>query len=124
MFGIGMPEMMVVLAVALIVIGPSKLPEIARTIGKGYAEFSKSMRQVQRSFSDVTAEFEEEARMLKDPIDTLSTVVENSFTDDEPTSPNPEPMKDTGAVEAKEETPAAPATDPEPGGAEETQKSA
>ncbi|VAX15059.1 hypothetical protein MNBD_NITROSPINAE03-1909, partial [hydrothermal vent metagenome] len=37
-----MPEMIVILVIALIVIGPSKLPEIARSIGKGYGEFSRS----------------------------------------------------------------------------------
>ena len=31
MFGIGMPEMLVILGVALIVIGPSKLPEVAKS---------------------------------------------------------------------------------------------
>ncbi|MFM7143469.1 MAG: twin-arginine translocase TatA/TatE family subunit, partial [Alphaproteobacteria bacterium] len=35
MFGIGMPEMVVILVVALIVLGPRRLPEVARALGKG-----------------------------------------------------------------------------------------
>ena len=39
MFGIGIPELIIIMVIALIVIGPSKLPELARALGKGMAEF-------------------------------------------------------------------------------------
>jgi TatA/E family protein of Tat protein translocase len=42
MFGIGGPELVVILVIALIVLGPSKLPEIARTLGKGLHEFRRA----------------------------------------------------------------------------------
>ncbi|RUM38613.1 MAG: twin-arginine translocase subunit TatB, partial [Desulfobulbus sp.] len=46
MFGIGLPEMIVIMAVALIVVGPDKLPELARSLAKGLNEFKKTMNQV------------------------------------------------------------------------------
>ncbi len=54
MFGIGMPEIIVILVVALIFIGPGKLPEIARALGKGYGEFSRSIRDVRREMNKLT----------------------------------------------------------------------
>jgi TatA/E family protein of Tat protein translocase len=49
MFGIGMPEILVILAVALIVIGPKKLPELAKTLGKAFGEFKRSINDLKES---------------------------------------------------------------------------
>ena len=43
MFGIGFSELLVILGVALLVVGPGKLPDVARAIGRGYAEFKRTM---------------------------------------------------------------------------------
>lgn len=42
MFGIGIPELVLILIVGLIVFGPSKLPEVGRAVGKGLREFRKA----------------------------------------------------------------------------------
>ncbi len=49
MFGIGTTEVLVILVVALLVIGPTKLPEVARALGKGMAEFRRMSSDVKRA---------------------------------------------------------------------------
>ncbi len=54
MFGIGMPELLLILAVALIVIGPKKLPDLARAIGRGLAEFKKATDELKHTLHEET----------------------------------------------------------------------
>lgn len=49
MFGLGMPEILLILAIALIVIGPKKLPDLAKTLGRAMGEFKKSAQDFKRS---------------------------------------------------------------------------
>ncbi len=56
MFGIGMTELLVILAIGLLVIGPKKLPELARSLGKGLAEFRRASTEMRREFLEVTDE--------------------------------------------------------------------
>ncbi len=69
MFGIGMPELLVILAVALIVLGPKKLPELARSIGKGLAEFKKSTEDLKENFNlgEDLKEVQEDLKEIVDP---------------------------------------------------------
>lgn len=52
MFGsIGMTELIVIMVVALVVIGPKRLPELARTLGKALGDFKRATSDFQNSFS-------------------------------------------------------------------------
>ncbi|MFZ5569309.1 MAG: twin-arginine translocase TatA/TatE family subunit [Thermodesulfobacteriota bacterium] len=50
MFGIGMPEMLLILVVALIVIGPKKLPDLAKSLGRAFGEFRRATTELKESF--------------------------------------------------------------------------
>jgi TatA/E family protein of Tat protein translocase len=44
MFGLGLGEILVILIIALVFVGPKRLPELARGLGKGIFEFQKAMQ--------------------------------------------------------------------------------
>lgn len=52
MFGLGIGEITIILVIALIFIGPKKLPELARGLGKGIKEFQNATRGIQSSVMD------------------------------------------------------------------------
>ena len=71
MFGIGLPEMILILALALIVVGPDKLPELARSVAKGVLELKKTVSTLKEDlaednpFDAVKPELEEAAESIK-----------------------------------------------------------
>jgi sec-independent protein translocase protein TatA len=52
--GIGFPELLIVLVIALIVLGPKKLPEVGRSLGRGMREFKDSISGLSGDDDDVT----------------------------------------------------------------------
>jgi Tat protein translocase TatB subunit len=59
MFGIGMTEMILIAALALVVLGPKKLPDLARSLGKGFAEFKRATNEL-KSAIDLETKAEED----------------------------------------------------------------
>jgi TatA/E family protein of Tat protein translocase len=55
-FGIGVPELLVILAIALLVLGPKRLPEVARSLGKGIAEFRRASSELRETLTATLAE--------------------------------------------------------------------
>src|SRR5262249_36447027 len=54
MFGIGMPELMVIFVIGLVVLGPKRLPELARSLGRSLAEFRRASNDMRREFMSAT----------------------------------------------------------------------
>ena len=81
MFGIGMPELLLILALALIVLGPKKLPELAKTLGKGLAEFRRATDDLKDEFRKMEHEVEDAsaAATLRD-----NPLLETSETPEKP----------------------------------------
>jgi sec-independent protein translocase protein TatA len=58
MFGIGLPELVVILAVALIVLGPQRLPEVARMLGRAYGQLRRASEEFQQTIRQDLAALE------------------------------------------------------------------
>ena len=86
-FGIGLPEMAVIAAVALLVFGPKRLPEFGRTLGKTLKGFQSASKEFEREINKAMAEPEsvtDQAKLLETSAETAATPTVTSKT--EPTS--------------------------------------
>jgi len=91
MFGLGMPEILLILAIALIVIGPKKLPDLAKTLGRAMGEFKRSAQDFKRSIDVETT-----VKDFKKDIDIPNVDLNKILTDP--------PSKDEKAAADQEET--------------------
>ena len=81
MFGIGMPEMLLILAIALIVIGPKKLPDLAKSLGRALREFKKATSELKDSL-----EIDSELQDVKKSFSDISSDIKDSLTEDQKSS--------------------------------------
>ena len=108
MFNIGIPELLIIVAIALIVFGPNKLPELAKAFGRAMREFKKATEEVKESFEAETKDLEEFKHTLTD--ENLLADLAERISPPEPateeTSAQPEPSAPSEAsplTEASEE---------------------
>jgi TatA/E family protein of Tat protein translocase len=76
MFGIGVPELLIILAIALIVIGPKKLPDLAKALGRSLNEFKKATREFKDSL-----DIDEDIQSIKKPISEIQKDIRTSVID-------------------------------------------
>jgi sec-independent protein translocase protein TatB len=93
MFNIGLPELLIIVAIALIVFGPNKLPELAKAFGRAMREFKKATEEVKESFEAETKDLEEIKHTLTDEnlLADLAEQVSSSEPTPEEASTHPEP---------------------------------
>ena len=73
MFGLGVPELIIILVIALIIFGPKKLPEIGKSLGQGIREFRKSTSAIESQVKeDMEAEKKSEPAEEEKPPPTDS----------------------------------------------------
>ncbi len=102
MFGLGMPEILLILAIALIVIGPQKLPELAKTLGRAMGEFKRSAQDLKRSIDMDTT--------LQD-VKSSTTDLKDVIKDGKPKKPSRKKPDTTDAAQ-KRDTDTSEAPDP------------
>ena len=78
MFGIGMPEMLLILAIALIVIGPKKLPDLAKSLGRAMREFKRATSDLKESMA-----LDSDLKEVKDTFDDIKGDIKGSLDEHE-----------------------------------------
>lgn len=73
MFGIGLPELILIMIVALLVVGPKKLPELARSLGKAIGNIKRMTDDVKQTFEDEFQGMETEEDRHEDTVESEET---------------------------------------------------
>jgi Tat protein translocase TatB subunit len=99
MFGIGMPEMLLICAIALIVIGPKKLPDLAKSLGRAMGEFKKATNDIKQSIGS-----EADLKEVKETFDDLQQDIKGTVTFDniEDYQPKTDPATHSASVPSTE----------------------
>jgi len=98
MFGIGMPELLVIAVIALLVVGPKNLPEIAKALGKGLSEF----RKVTESATDTLKETLKTDEIKKDIDGLKDSLLYGKETEAETRAPSAAPPQESETPKPEE----------------------
>ncbi|MEJ5348665.1 MAG: Sec-independent protein translocase protein TatB [Desulfosoma sp.] len=116
MFGMGFQELLLILFIALIVVGPGKLPDLARALGRGLAEFRKATSDLKSTFEqdETVQELKKEFRTAQSQImlENLSSSIKPEAVKVE-SAPETTPQQGTVAEGSKTETEVPKETEPQ-----------
>ena len=93
MFGIGTSELLIILLIALLVLGPKEIPKIARTLGRGMRELQRAKDELRQTINTEIEEREEPIQPSK-PSEN-KTEEQSASTENEPSGTNSETNKET-----------------------------
>jgi TatA/E family protein of Tat protein translocase len=106
MFGIGMPEMLVLLAVALIVFGPKKLPELAKSLGRALGEFKRATSDLKDSIETQTGA-DEIRRSFDEVKEDIQSQVDQTGSIPDPPEPSANQKTEASSKEPSDQVKAA-----------------
>lgn len=95
MFGLGLPELIVIFVIALLIFGPKKLPDLGRSVGRAMAEFKKASEDFKESMREEMKEVEKTAQ-----VDELKKIEQIMKSGPQQAA---EPKQDTDAKEKDKE---------------------
>jgi TatA/E family protein of Tat protein translocase len=73
MFGsIGVPELIIILTIALIIFGPRKLPELGRSLGRSLSEFKRASNELRATLDEEIRIEEQQERRKTEPANTAT----------------------------------------------------
>ena len=93
MFGIGLPELIIIAIIALLVVGPKKLPDLAKSLGKGLSEFRRAADDVTENIKE-TLKPDEVKKEVNDFKDSLLYGKRNDQNDNKYSPPGGEERRE------------------------------
>lgn len=100
MFGLGMFEILLILAVALLVIGPKKLPDLAKSLGRAMGEFKKATNDLKDSIN-----LDDPIDVPHKPVETVKNLPEDSEADPYETDINQSPDETDEPIDPDNDSP-------------------
>ena len=108
MFGLGMQELIIILVVALLIIGPKKLPDLARSLGKALREFKGAADDFKHNLEIEPHELTPRSNIKNTHEETLEetieTVPENNVKTEEETGKEEESFEADAEIESEDKT--------------------